>query len=68
MSKYAPLWSYIKENGTEKFKLGFKEIEDIIGAPINHSFLKYKKELLTYGYKVEKISMKEKTVKFEKLE
>lgn len=67
MSKYDPLWNYIKENGTEKFKLGFKEIEDIIGAPINHSFLKYKKELLPFGYKVEKISMKEKTVKFEKV-
>ena len=27
--------------------------------PIDHSFLTYKKELIEYGYKVGKISMKE---------
>lgn len=35
--------------------------------PIDHSLLTYKKELLSYGYKVEKISMKEHTVTFEKI-
>ena len=34
--------------------------------PIDHSFLKYKKELIKYGYKVVKISMKEQTVIFDK--
>lgn len=68
MSKYDPLWNYINENCTDKIKLGFTEIEDIIGMPIDHSFLKFKKELLQYGYKVVKISMKEQTVKFEKVE
>ncbi|MBP0956276.1 MAG: hypothetical protein J5997_02800 [Oscillospiraceae bacterium] len=68
MSKYDPLWNYIKENCTDKIKLGFAEIENIIGMPIDHSFLKFKKELLQYGYKVVKISMKEQTVKFEKVE
>ena len=29
------------------------------GLPIDHSFLKYKKELMEYGYKVGKISMKD---------
>lgn len=66
MSKYAPLWKWIKENGTDRFKLTYAEIEKIIGFPIDHSFLTYKKELLEYGYKVEKISMKEQTVAFEK--
>ena len=66
MSKYDPLWNWIKENGTDSFKLTFEEIEKIAGLPIDHSFLNYKKELLEYGFKVEKISLKEKTVAFEK--
>lgn len=37
------------------------------GLPIDHSFLKYKKELREYGYKVGKISMKEHKVFFEKI-
>lgn len=67
MSKYDPLWNWIKENGTDSFKLTYAEIEKIAGLPINHSFLTYKKELLQYGYKVGKISMKEQTVSFEKV-
>ena len=37
------------------------------GLSIDHSFLTYKKELIEYGYKVGKISMKEQKVTFEKL-
>lgn len=66
MSKYTPLWNWIKENGTESFKLTFSEIENIAGFPIDHSFLTYKKELNQYGYRVRKISMKEQTAAFEK--
>ncbi len=66
MSKYNPLWNWIKENGTDSFRLTYAEIEKIVGLPIDHSFLKYKMELLPYGYKVGKISMKEQTVAFEK--
>ena len=65
MSKYTPLWNWIKENGTDSFKLTFDEIGEIAGVPIDHSFLNYKKELSEYGYSVKKISMKEKTVAFE---
>lgn len=64
MSKYELLWKWIAENGTDSFKLTFDEIESIAGIPIDHSFLRYKKELLEYGFRVEKISMKEKTVAF----
>lgn len=64
MSKYEPLWKWIAENGTDSFKLTFDETESIAGIPIDHSFLRYKKELLEYGFRVEKISMKEKTVAF----
>ncbi|MGN1131224.1 MAG: hypothetical protein ACI4RM_08300 [Ruminococcus sp.] len=67
MSKYDPLWNYIKKNGTDSFVLNYAEIEEIAGVSIDHSFLTYKKELLEYGYKVGKISMKEKTVAFEKI-
>ena len=65
MSKYDPLWNWIKENNSDSFKLSFNEIESIAGLSIDHSFLTYKKELLEYGFKVCKISMKEKTVYFE---
>lgn len=56
-----------KGNGSESFRLTFAEIEAVAGQPIDHSFLTYKKELQEYGYKVGRISMKEKTVSFEKV-
>lgn len=64
MSKYSVLWKYIKESGKSTLKLSFTEIQNIIGVPIDHSFLNCKKELLEYGYRVEKISMKEQIVVF----
>lgn len=67
MSKYNPLWEYVQKNGTPSFKLTFEEIQSIAGLPIDHSFLKYKKELADYGYEVGKISMKEQTVIFNKI-
>ena len=67
MSKYEPLWKWIRDNGTDNFKLTYAEIEEIAGVPIDHSFLKYKKELLEYGFCVEKISMKEETVMFQRV-
>ena len=66
MSKYEPLWNWIKKNGTENFSLSFDEMEKIEGFPIDHSFLTFKKELSEYGFKVGKISLKEKAVAFEK--
>ena len=68
MSKYESLWNWIRENGTDRFKLTFDEIERIAGFPIDHSFLNAKKELLHYGYLVGKISRKGKTVDFEKVQ
>ena len=67
MSKYEPLWKWIKENGTGSFKLTYADIENITDLPIDHSFLNYKKELQEYGYKVGKISMKDQTVTFERI-
>lgn len=68
MSKYDSLWEYVQKNGSECLKLSFAEIESIIKIPIDHSFLKYKKELEEYGYRVGKISMKEQSVVFYKLD
>lgn len=62
MSKYAPLWNYIKDNNKDEYKLSYDEINNILGFDIDHSFLTYKKELTQYGYEVIKISMKEKLV------
>lgn len=67
MSKYDQLWQYIKDNKTGDFELSFDEIEKAAGLPIDHSFLRYKKELPDYDFEVKKISLKNKTVKFHQL-
>lgn len=67
MSKYDPLWKYLKSNDTSPLKLTFEEIKNIIGFDIDHSFLNYKKEAKEYGYEVGKISLKEKHVTFLKI-
>lgn len=67
MSKYEMLWNYIKNSQKQSLQLTFDEIAEIGGTAIDHSFLRYKKELLAYGYEVKKISMKEKTVLFQKI-
>lgn len=68
MSKYNLLWDYVKNSEKNLLKLTFNEIESILGTPIDHSFLKYKKELIQYGYLVGEISMKEQTVIFDKIQ
>ena len=68
MSKYDALWKYVQDNGSQTFTLTFDEIAKIAGIAIDQSFLKYKKELTEYGYQVGKISMKEQTVIFNKVE
>ena len=66
MSKYQPLWDYVAASGRDALKLTFDEIGSIAGVPIDHSFLTCKKELVPYGYRVGKISMKAQTVEFLK--
>lgn len=67
MSKYNPLWDYLKNTNLDQVLLTFEEIEKEIGLSIDHSFLTFKKELLEYGYEVKKISIKYKTVFFKRL-
>ncbi len=67
MSKYEPLWKYLKENNKNNYKLSYEEIRNILEFDIDHSFLTYKKESKEYGYEVGKISMKEKIIIFNKI-
>ncbi|MCI8348037.1 MAG: hypothetical protein HFE74_01210 [Firmicutes bacterium] len=67
MSKYDPLWNYLKENKKDSYKLSYEEIKDILNFDIDHSFLTYKKDAKDYGYEVGKISMKDKTVIIKKV-
>ncbi len=65
MSKYAPLWAYVKEH--EPSAMTFAEIQSVCGFPIDHAFLRFKKELEAEGFRVEKILIKEEKVLFRKI-
>lgn len=64
ISKYDSLWEYIGKCGEREITLTYDEIAKICGVPIDRSFLMYKKELDSCGYRAKKISMKDKTVRF----
>lgn len=66
MNKYIKLFEYIRINNKDDYKLTFEEINKIIDFELDHSFLKYKKDLLSYGYEVIKIFKKEKYVLIKK--
>ena len=53
--------------GVNKLMLTFEEVRDVLGFEIDHSFLDCKKELEEHGYKVDKISLKEQKITFEKI-
>lgn len=50
MSKYEPLWNWVGKQTAKNLTLTFAEIQQILGFPIDHSFLNDKKERLAYGY------------------
>ena len=60
MSKYEPLWRFLSGDGSGCIQFSFERIDEILGFPLDHSFLNYKQEAEQYGYRVEKISLKEK--------
>ena len=43
MSKYEPLWKYIKENNKDEYKLSFERVKKITGFEFDHAFLTFKK-------------------------
>ena len=45
MSKFDKVWEYVSERNESPLILTFDEIQNIADMPIDHSFLKYKKEL-----------------------
>ena len=65
MSQYEPLWEHVRKRAESLLVLSFDEIEAILGAPIDHSFLNCKKELEKETVSI-KISLKNKTVAFQK--
>lgn len=68
MSKYLPLWDFVSISKNFPLKMSFEDIKNVLGFEIDHSFLKYKKELELFGYKVLKISLKEKFIVFDESE
>ena len=44
MSKYEPLWKYVKENKKDEYKLSFEEVKQIVGFDFDHAFLTFKKK------------------------
>ena len=46
MSKYDALWKHIAAQDEDVLKLSFSQIGEIAGIPLDHSFLRFKKELL----------------------
>lgn len=68
MSKYDALWKYIQESGRQRLTLSFDEIGEIAGVPIDHSFLRAKRELTGWGYEPGSISLKKQTAAFRRLE
>lgn len=67
MSKYDPLWKYLGNRAENQVELSFEAIKEVLGFAIDHSFLNYKKELVSYGYQVKKIYLKDKKVVFERV-
>ena len=67
MSKYKLLWEYVQTHTEKRFIMTFVGIEKAAGIPLDHSFLNAKKELIEYGYRVDKISLKFQTVCFARV-
>ena len=68
MSKYKAFWEWIGKSDQAVFQMTFDEIRAITGFTIDHSFLTFKKELTPFGYEVGKISLKQQTVQFRRID
>lgn len=64
MSKYEPLWHFLKKSGADTLTLSFAQIGELLGFPLEHFFLNAKKEAAAFGYTVGKISLRQQTVAF----
>ncbi len=66
MSKYDALWAHVRSQPGDALTLSFDEIEQIAGVTVDHSLLRYKKKMEGCGWRVEKISLKNRTIRFAK--
>lgn len=48
MSKYQPLWDYVKDHDQDVYDLSFEDIAHILGFEIDHAFLTYKKNCFVW--------------------
>ena len=67
MTDYQPLWLFLQAKGEESITLSFEEIEFYTGVALKNSFLKEKKQAEMYGYRVDKIFLREKRIIFKRL-
>jgi hypothetical protein len=67
MSKYDQLWKYIADCGQDRLMIPFSAVEKIAGVPLDHSFLRYKKELLDYGYQVDNLFLKKQQIQISRI-
>ena len=67
VNKYQPLFQYVTKQNKDILNLSFQQIENILNFEIDHSLLNYKKNLLEYGFKIKKISLKGQYIIFEKI-
>ncbi|MDD5921614.1 MAG: hypothetical protein PUC44_00295 [Eubacteriales bacterium] len=58
MSEYDPLWRYIQVNAEPHEIIDFDKAEEVSDVRIEPSFQEHTKELIEYGFKVERISWK----------
>ncbi len=68
MSKYEPLWVYLSKRHDARLTLTFNQIAEITGFKFDHAFLTFKRELPTYGWQFEKLSLKNQTVSFVRIQ
>lgn len=64
MSKYRPLWQYLSTQSGDRLTMSFDDVAQITGFAFDHAFLTFKKELPPYGWRFEKLSLKNRTVSF----
>lgn len=69
MSKYDFLWQKTKDIFDDRnltvLTLSFSEIEKLGDVKIDHSILTHKKDLLSYGAEIQKISLNNKEITFK---
>ena len=67
MSRYRPLWEYVSLHDCDELTLSFSEIAGTFGLSIDHTFLRFGKELHAYGFRVGRVSVQDQEITFLRL-